>query len=96
MFYQHVDLQSVLHFLHQLLMYDFQLVTNVHSLQSEEIKVLSLRHRGLSFLSLRLIFHKTISYEWIMSNMQNCMNIAKWCRWLKVIDSTGRVHFTSF
>ena len=46
MFYQHADLQSVLHFLHQLLMYDFQLVTNVHSLQSEEIKGLSLRHSG--------------------------------------------------
>jgi hypothetical protein len=24
------------------------------------------------------------------------MNIAKWRRWLKVIDSTGRLYFTSF
>ena len=61
MFYQHADLQSVLHFLHQLLMYDFQLVTNVHSLQSEEIRGLSVRHSELSFLSLRPIFHKAIS-----------------------------------
>jgi len=31
-----------------------------------------------------------------MNNMQNFMHIAKWRRWLKVIDSTGRVHITSF